>query len=126
AKSRAQFRKSSFGLELAVMNNSDMVAKLFHFAHNVRGENYCFAVVAALPDETGNRAGGHYIEAHRRFVENHHGWIVDEMARNGDFLFHSGGEFVAAPVAEIVHFETRENFIDAATQGRFIETVQAT
>src|SRR5580700_7471462 len=123
--SRSQVGKTSLCQQLAVMDDADVVAELFHLGHDVRGKDHGFAVVAAFPDESDDGARGHDVQSHRRLVENHHRWIVHERARDGNFLFHSGGKLVAAPVAKIIHFEARENFIDAAPQRGFIEPMQA-
>src|SRR5579863_8497263 len=107
------------------MNDSNMVAELFHFAHDVRGKDHCFSVVAAFPDEADDGARGHHVQAHGWLIEYHHRGIVHQSAGDGNFLLHSGGKLVAAAVAEIIHFKPGENFVDAAPQGRLVEAMQA-
>ncbi len=122
---RAQIGKSSFGEQFAAVDDADMVAEFFHFAHDVGGKDDGLAGVAAFADETGDGARGHDVQADGRLIENHDRGIVHQRARDGNFLLHSGGKLVAAAVAEIVHFKAREKFIDAAAQSGFVEAMQA-
>src|ERR1700719_4482701 len=91
----------------------------------MRGENDRLAAIAALADKRGDGASGHDVEAQCGLVEDHHRRIVDQRTRDGGFLLHSGGEFVAAAVAEGVHIEAVENDVDALFEGGFVETVEA-
>src|SRR5436853_1923735 len=108
----AKLRESAFGEKFAGLDDADSVAELFHFAHNVRGEDDGFAVVAAFMDESGDGASGHDIEAVRGLIEDHDRRIVDEGAGDGSFLLHASGELVAAAITEAVHVETVEDVVD--------------
>src|SRR5438477_571981 len=59
----AKLRESTLGEKFAGLNDANGVAELFHFAHDVRGEDDGFAVVAAFVDESGDGSGGRDIEA---------------------------------------------------------------
>src|SRR6266852_934870 len=116
----AKLREGSFGKEFAVLDDADGVAEFFDFAHDVSGENDGLSLVAALANEAGDGAGGHHIEAAGGLVEDHDGRVVNEGAGDGGFLFHAGGELVAATVAETVHVQAVENIVDALFQGGFV------
>src|SRR5260370_13692255 len=96
----AELREGAFGEEFAGVDDTDDVAELFDFTHDVGGEDDGFSVVAAFADESGDGAGSHNVEAAGRLVENHHRGIVNERAGDGSFLLHTGGELVAAAAAE--------------------------
>src|SRR6266851_3534070 len=121
----AKLGEGAFGEEASAVNDADGVAELFDFAHDVRGENDGLAVLAALADEADDGARGHDVQASGRLVKNHHGGIVDDSARDGNLLFHTGGELVAAAVAEIVHLESREKVGEAALKRGLIQAVEA-
>src|SRR5882724_10483193 len=93
-----KLRKSSLGVELAGLDDTDDVAELFHFAHDMRGEDDGLAAVAALTDEGEDGTSGHDVQAAGRFVEDHDGRIMDERAGDGGFLLHTCRELVAAAV----------------------------
>src|SRR6266478_6412004 len=95
----AKLGKGAFDKEFTGLNDADGVAEFFDFAHDVRGENDGFAVVAAFADEGGDGAGGHDVEAVGGLVENHNWRVVDEGAGDGGFLHHAGGELIAANAA---------------------------
>src|SRR5216684_2711890 len=121
----AELREGAFGQKLAVVNDADDVAELFDFAHDVRGEDDGFAAVAAFADKGGDGAGGHDVEAEGGLIEDHHRRVVDQGAGNGGFLLHAGGKLVAAAVAEAVHVQAVEDFVEALFEGGFIKTVEA-
>src|SRR6266576_2480256 len=110
----------TFDKELARLDDADVVAELFDFAHDVGGEDDSLAVIATFADERGDGAGGHDIEAVGRFVEDHHRGVVNECAGDGGFLHHSGGELVAAAVAETVHVQAFKDILDALFQRGFV------
>src|SRR6202158_1395564 len=85
AGSVAQLGEGALGQQPAVVDDPDVIAELFDFAHDMRGENHRLAAIAAFPDETDDRARGHYVQAHGGLIENHHRGIVYQGARNGDF-----------------------------------------
>src|SRR6266850_23529 len=120
----AKLRESAFGEKFAGLNDADGVAELFHFGHDVRGENDGLASVAAFADELDDRARSHDIETTGGFVEDHDGWIMNEGAGNGGFLLHAGGELVAAAIAKAVHVEAVEDAVDAFFQGDFVEAIE--
>src|SRR5215471_3193788 len=107
------------------MNDADVIAEALDFAHDVCGEDDGFATFAALTDEVNDGASSHNVEAGGGFIENHDLRGVDESAGDGGFLFHAGGEFVAAAVAEAVHAEAVENVVDALFECGFVEAVEA-
>src|SRR5437773_7513670 len=76
----AKLRESAFGEKFAGLNDADSVAELFHFAHDVRGEDDGFAVVAAFVDEGSDGASGHDIEATCWLIDDHDRSIVEEGA----------------------------------------------
>src|SRR6266850_2170224 len=121
----AELGEGAFDKEFAGLDDTDGVAEPFDFAHDVRGEDDGFAVVAAFADESSDGAGSHDVEAVGGLVENHDGWIVDEGAGDGGFLHHPGGELVAAAVAETIHVQAAENVVDAFFQGGFVEAIEA-
>src|SRR6266849_3897752 len=121
----AELGEGAFGQELAVVNDADDVAELFDFAHDVGGEDDGFAAVAAFANEGGDGASGHDVEAEGGLVEDHHRGVVDQGAGNGGFLLHAGGKLVAAAVAEAVHVQAVEDFVEALFEGGFIKTVEA-
>src|SRR5712691_797690 len=121
----AELREGAFGKKLAVMNDADGVAELFDFAHDVGGEDDGLADVAAFADESGDGASGHDVEAVGGLVEDHNRGIVDESAGDGGFLLHAGGKLVTAAVAEAVHVQAVEDFVEALFEGGFIKTVEA-
>src|SRR5258708_33615354 len=112
----AELREGAFGEEFAGLDDTDDVAELFDFTHDVGGEDDGFSVVAALADESGDGAGSHNVEAAGRLVENHHRGIVNERAGDGSFLLHAGGELVAAAVAETIHVPAIKDVVDALFQ----------
>src|SRR5882762_9461364 len=121
----AEFGECTFDKELARLDDTDGVAELFDFAHDVGGEDDSLAVIATFADERGDGAGGHDIEAVGRLVEDHHRGVVNQCAGDGGFLHHSGGELVAAAVAETVHVQAIEDVVDAFFQRGFVEAVEA-
>src|SRR5436190_18816758 len=104
----AKLRESTLGEKFAGLNDANGVAELFHFAHDVRGEDDGFAVVAAFVDESGEGARGHDIEAIGGLVEDHDRRIVDESAGDGSVLLHAGGEVVAPAGTEADHVQTEK------------------
>src|SRR5256884_9623477 len=116
----AEFGECTFDKELARLDDTDGVAELLDFAHDVGGEDDSLAVIATFADERGDGAGGHDIEAVGRLVEDHHRGGVNEGAGDGGFLHHSGGELVAAAVAETVHVQTAKYGINALFEGGFV------
>src|ERR1700674_1216303 len=116
----AELRECTFDKELARLDDTDGVAELFDFTHDVGGEDDSLAVIAAFADERGDGAGGHDIEAVSRLVEDHHRRVVNESAGDGGFLHHAGGELVATAVAETVHVQTAEYGINALFEGGFV------
>src|SRR5437762_8134331 len=62
----AEFGERTFDKELARLDDADVVAELFDFAHDVGGEDDSLAVIATFADERGEGAGGHDIEADRK------------------------------------------------------------
>src|SRR6266849_4212792 len=116
----AKLSQGAFGKKLPVMDDTDEVAELFDFAHDVGGEDDGFAAVAALADEGGDGPGGHDIEAVGGLVEDHDRGMVNEGAGDGSFLLHAGGELVAAAVAEAVHVQTIKDIVDALFQSSFV------
>src|SRR5271155_793608 len=117
----AEFGEGAFGEEFAGLDDADGVAELFDFTHDVSGEDYGFAGVAAFADEGGDSARGHDVEAKGGFIENHYWRIVDQGAGDGSFLLHAGGEFVAAALAEGVHIQAIEDGVEAFSQREFVE-----
>ena len=107
------------------MNDSDVVAEFFHFAHDVGGEHDRLAVVAAFADEAGDRAGGHDIQAHVGSSK-----IITEGSWTRVRAMET---FCFIPVESLSQRRSRKSFIsrrskivhDAAAQSGFIETVQA-
>src|ERR1700730_13464462 len=79
----AQFGQSAFSQKFAVVNDADDIAELFHFAHDVRGENNRLAAVATLSNKRGDGASGHNVQTKRRLIEDHHRRIVDQSTRDG-------------------------------------------
>src|SRR5207245_11283956 len=116
----AKLRESTLGEKFAGLNDANGVAELFHFAHDVRGEDDGFAVVAAFVDESGDGARGHDIETVGGLVEDHDGGGVDESAGDGSFLRHAGGEVVATTVAEAIHIETVADAVDTLFERGFV------
>ena len=116
----AEFGECTFDKELARLDDTDGVAELLDFGHDMRGENDGFAPVAAFTDKLDDRARGHNVEATGRLVEDHDGRVVDEGACDGSLLLHAGGELVAAAVAEAVHIQTVEDAVDALFQRGFV------
>src|SRR6266850_5147650 len=116
----AELRECTFDKELARLDDTDGVAELFDFGHDVAGEDDGFATITAFTDEGGDGAGGHNVEAARGLVENHDRGVVDESAGDGSFLLHAGGELVTAAVAEAVHVQTDEYGINALFEGGFV------
>src|SRR5277367_1849813 len=72
----AEFGEGAFGEEFAGLDDADGVAELFDLGHDVGGEDYGFAVVAAFADEGGDGARGHDVEAEGGLIENHYWGIV--------------------------------------------------
>src|SRR5271169_4234166 len=66
----AKLRQRAFCQQFAGLNYSDGVAELLNLTHDVRGKNDRLPAVAALLDESGDRARGHHIERVGRFVKN--------------------------------------------------------
>src|SRR5689334_15045617 len=60
----------AFGEELARLDDTDGVAELFDFAHDVGGEDDRLAAIAAFANEGGDGAGSHNVESDRGFVED--------------------------------------------------------
>src|SRR6266571_6844916 len=116
----AELREGAFGKEFAGLDDTDDVAELFHFTHDVGGEDDGFSVVTAFADESGDGAGSHNVEAAGGLVENHYRRIVNEGAGDGSFLLHAGGELVAAAVAEAVHVQAIKDIVDALFQRSFV------
>src|SRR2546421_12475693 len=54
----AEFGECTFDQELARLDDTDGVAELFDFAHDVGGEDDSLAVIATFADERGDGAGG--------------------------------------------------------------------
>src|SRR5260370_29462193 len=102
----AELREGAFGEEFAALDDADDVAELFDVAHDVGGEDYGFAAVAAFADESGDGASGHDVEAVGGLVEDHHRGIMNEGASDGSFLLHAGGELITAAGTETAHFPT--------------------
>ena len=121
----AQLFQRAFGEKLAGLNDSDDVAELFDFRHDVSGENDGFTAVAAFADESGDGAGGHDVQAVGGLVEDHDRGIVDEGAGDGGFLLHAGGELVAAAVAEAVHVQAVENVVNPLLERRLVQAIEA-
>src|SRR5713101_4605126 len=121
----AKLCERTLGQKLAGLNDADGVAELFDLAHDVGGEDDGFAAVTAFANEGGDGASGHDVEAVGGLVEDHDGWIVDQSAGDGGFLLHAGGELVATAVAETVHVQAVEDFVEALFEGGFIKTVEA-
>src|SRR5215475_6407801 len=109
----AQLLDGSLGQQLSVLDDAYDVAELFHLAHHVGRENHRLAAVAAFPNELDDGPRGHNVQAQCGLVKDHDRRIVHQGARNGSLLLHAGGEFVAAPVAETVHVQPIEDFVDA-------------
>src|SRR6266576_6846302 len=105
----AKLGERAFGKELARLDDTDGVAELLDFAHDVGREDDRLAAIAAFANEGGDGAGSHDVEADRGLIEDHDRWIVDEGAGNGGFLLHAGGKLVAASVAEAVHVQAVED-----------------
>src|SRR5260370_21057209 len=97
----AELREGAFGEEFAALDDADDVAELFDFAHDVGGEDYGFAAVAAFADESGDGARRPDVSAVGGLVEDHHRGIMNEGANDGSFLLHAGGELITAAVAEM-------------------------
>src|SRR6267154_3774405 len=74
----AKLCESAFGEKFSGLDDADSVTELFDFAHDVRGEDDGFAVVAAFVDESGDGARGHDIEAVGGLIEDHDGRVVDK------------------------------------------------
>src|SRR5712692_1842167 len=108
----AELGEGAFGQKLSFVNDADDVAELLDFAHDVSREDDGLSPVAAFPNESNDGARGHDVEAERRLIENHYRRIVDKRPGDGGFLFHAGGEFVAAAVAEVIHIQPSEEVID--------------
>jgi hypothetical protein len=121
---RPQLGERAFCKQFAGLNDANRVAKLFNLAHDVRGEDDGFAAVPAFADESGDGASGHNIETDGRLVEDHHRRIMNESARDGGFLLHTSGKLVAAAVAEAVHVQTIENFVNALLKSRLGKAVE--
>ena len=120
-----EFCESAFAQELAVVDDSDAVAKFFDFAHYVAREDDGFTFGAAVADEFDNIARGENVKAVGGLVEDHDGRIVDDAARDGDALFHAGGEFVAPDVLEFGDVEFFNDSIDGGAEGIFGNAVEA-
>src|SRR2546430_16581867 len=121
----AKLSERSLGEELSRLNNADDIAELFHFAHDVRGEDHRFAAIATFLNEADDRARGHDVQAGGRLVENNHGRIVDERPRNGSFLLNAGGELAAAAVAEFVHLKAGAKNRDAGVEQGLVGATSA-
>src|SRR5260370_37640145 len=106
--------------EFTGMNDADSVAELFDLTHDVGGKDDGFATIAAFADESRDGTSSHDIQAVGRLIEDHDRWVMDESAGDGSLLHHTGGELVAAAVAETVHVEAIENVVDALFQGGFV------
>ena len=76
-------------LQLAFVNDGEVVAEQADFAHAVRGKNDGFSRVPAIADEVYDIARGDDVETVGGFVEYNDIGIVDDRAYNGDFLLHA-------------------------------------
>src|SRR5689334_10329327 len=90
----AKLGERAFGKELARLDDTDGVAELFDFAHDMCGKDDSFSAVAALAYKSRDGTRGHHIETESGLVEDHYGRIVHQSARDGGFLLHASGKLV--------------------------------
>ena len=92
-------------LQLAFVNDGEVVAEQADFSHAVRGKDDGFSRVSTIADEVYDIARGDDIETVGGFVEYNDIGIVYDRAYNGDFLFHARGEFANAAICKGFHVE---------------------
>src|SRR5438128_3296751 len=121
----SQLGKCSFREELAGLDDSNDVAKLFDFTHDVSGKDDGLATVPAFANEVDDAPGGHDVETQGGLVKDHDGRIVDQRAGDRRFLLHARRKLVTATVSKFVHIEPIKQLLHALTERCFIESVQA-
>ena len=114
--------KGSVKLQLAFVNDSEVVAEQADFTHAVCREDDGFSRVPTIADEVHDIARGYDVETSGGFVEYNDIGVVDDRAYNGDFLFHARGEFANAKICKCFHVEQGKKVIAPCV---VIGTVQA-
>ena len=97
--------KGPVKLQLAFVDDGEVVAEQADFTHAVCGKNDGFSRVSTVADEVYDIARGNDIETGGGFVKYNDIGVVYDRAHNGDFLFHARGEFANAAVCKGVHVE---------------------